>query len=249
MVWGFVLLAVLAVLVLAIPARFHVLNQDPYGMGPQLNEMGISVRAFAAYATLFNAVVMLAFILIGGLVFLGKRRDLTAILSSLALLLMGASLVPLSPSLYQINSSWYIPIQILRIAGLVMAINFMYIFPNGRFIPAWTRYLMLAAPFSGLLLLWPGWRPPTVLIEIDQPADYLSFAILLVWLGTGAYAQIYRYRVVSTATERQQTKWVVLGFAITALVFLGVVLPRALFPTLRSGRSLILSLSLHLNRT
>jgi hypothetical protein len=121
-----------------------------------------------------------------------------------------------------------------------MTINFMFIFPNGRFVPTWTRFLMLVVPFSGLLLFWPGWQPPTVLVDIDQLADYLTFAILLLWLGTGAYAQVFRYRKVSTAVERQQTKWVVLGFAITVVVFLVVLLPRALFPALRSGWNLAL---------
>ncbi len=237
-VWGVVFLVVLAVTVLAIPARFQALILDPYGLNLPLEEVGISVRAFAVYAVIFNALVMLAFILIGALVFLGKPGDRTAMIASLALLLMGVALVPLIPSLYLIYPSWYIPIQVLRIAGLVMAVNFMYIFPNGRSIPAWTRFMGLAVLFSGLLLLWPGWRPPTVPIEIDQPADYLAFAFLLFWLGTGVYAQVYRYRAVSTPLERLQTKWVVLGFATTAVVFLGIFLPRALFPALRSGRNL-----------
>lgn len=225
---------------LAIPARVHQLSQDPYGFAPGLAELGLSVRAFAAYATIFDALVVLAFILTGALVFWGKRGDRAAVLASLTLLLMGESLVPLVPSLYQINSAWYVPVQVLRIAGLVMTINLMYVFPNGRFVPPWTRYLMLVVPFTALFLLWPGWQPPTVLIDIDQLTDYLTFSVLLFWLATGAYAQIYRYRHVSVAVERQQTKWVVLGFASTVVVFLVVILPRALFPALHSGLNLVL---------
>ena len=238
--WVAVLLVVLAMFALAIPARFHQLSQDPYGFAPGLGELGLSVRAFAAYATIFDALVILAFILTGALIFWGKRGDRAAVLASLALLLMGISLVPLIPSLYQLNASWYVPVQLVRITGLVMTINLMYVFPNGRFVPSWTRYLMLVVPFAALFLLWPGWQPPTTLIDIDQIADYLAFATLLLWLGTGAYAQIYRYRDVSVAVERQQTKWVVLGFAVTVIVFLALLLPRALFPALHSGLNLVL---------
>jgi hypothetical protein len=48
-----------------------------------------SARAFAVYATLFDTLVVLAFILTGALVFLGKRGNRAAILASLALQLLG----------------------------------------------------------------------------------------------------------------------------------------------------------------
>jgi hypothetical protein len=99
---------------------------------------------------------------------------------------------------------------------------------------------MLVVPVTALFLLWPGWQPPTVLIDIDQLTDYLTFSVLLFWLATGAYAQVYRYRNISVAVERQQTKWVVMGFASTVVIFLVVILPRALFPALHSGLNLVL---------
>ena len=44
-------------------------------------------------------------------------------------------------------------------------------------------------------------------------------------------AQVYRYRRVSTARERQQTKWVVFGFAIGMLGFvLLIALGNTLLP-------------------
>jgi hypothetical protein len=40
----------------------------------------------------------------------------------------------------------------------------------------------------------------------------LSFAVWVVWFATGALAQAYRYAFLASPSERQQTKWVVLGF-------------------------------------
>jgi hypothetical protein len=237
-VWVTVFLVVLAVMILAIPARVENLSQDPYGFGSTLEEIGFSVRVFAIYDTLINVLVMLAFLLTSALVFWSKPGDRGAIFASLALLLMGISLLPLVPALYRRNPDWYIPVQVLRVAGVVMTVNLMYVFPNGRFTPAWTRYSLLGVVSSGLLLFWPGWEPPTVFVEFDQVQDYLTFAVLIFWLGTGAYAQIYRYRNASTAVERQQTKWVVLGFILTVMVFLVVLLPLVLFPSLRTGNNM-----------
>src|SRR5262249_37287427 len=61
-------------------------------------------------------------------------------------------------------------------------------------------------------------------------------ASLMIWIGVGALAQIYRYRWVSGPVERQQTKWVVLGISATflGLVF-GALLPPILFPGVLSS--------------
>ncbi|HEU4783108.1 MAG TPA: hypothetical protein VFS83_07210, partial [Ktedonobacterales bacterium] len=60
----------------------------------------------------------------------------------------------------------------------------------------------------------PEWLDP--LINIPQYAAIIG-------------AQIYRYRKVSTPTERQQTKWVVFGIVI---VMIGISLPYPLFSVL-----------------
>jgi hypothetical protein len=233
--WGVVFLAVVVMVVLAIPERIHYLSLDPYGFDPTLGEIGVSMHDFAVYTTIFDALVIGVFILTGALIFWGKRGDRTAIMASLAVMLMGVSFLPLIPSLYQTNPGWYLPVQIFRMSGVVMVLNLMYILPNGRYIPSWTRFLLPVSTTFFLLLLWPGWEPPTVFADFDQPADFITFIILLFWLSTGAYAQVYRYRKVSTAVERQQTKWVVLGFILTVVVFMAVLLPLVLFPSLRSG--------------
>lgn len=50
----------------------------------------------------------------------------------------------------------------------------------------------------------------------------ISYLIWILWLGTGVCAQFYRYTWVATLPERQQTKWVMLGF-VAALVGILVV--------------------------
>ena len=78
------------------------------------------------------------------------------------------------------------------------------LFPDGRFVPRWTRWLIL---FS---------------IPLTVMSLYLHFyyaAALLGMLVLGAsYAQIHRYRYVSTPPERQQTKWVVFGILLWLLL-------------------------------
>jgi hypothetical protein len=84
------------------------------------------------------------------------------------------------------------------------------LFPDGRLVPRWTRWLILLS-----ILL--------VVANLTLPLVY--WGILMVLMVTGAiYAQAYRYRRVSTPTGRQQTKWVVFGFVSwwTLILILGV---------------------------
>ena len=82
------------------------------------------------------------------------------------------------------------------------------LFPDGTFVPRWTRWLIL---FSVLL---------TALILYLPPSYSVVFTGLTV-IGA-MFAQIYRYRRVSSPTERQQTKWVLFGI-LSWLVLMGIV--------------------------
>lgn len=93
-----------------------------------------------------------------------------------------------------------------------------YLFPNGRFVPRWTRWALLATSIV-LLAGWPGeviadalgWGKAWQQWEIPWG---LFMATFLVSLAIGFGAQIYRYRRVATVVERQQTKWVIYGIGV-----------------------------------
>ena len=74
------------------------------------------------------------------------------------------------------------------------------LFPDGRFVPRWTRWLVL---YSVLL----------VATTLYLSLTYWGAFTVVTLLGA-IYAQVYRYRRVSTPAERQQTKWVLFGFLV-----------------------------------
>jgi hypothetical protein len=84
---------------------------------------------------------------------------------------------------------------------------FFYLFPDGRFMPRWTRWLALVWIFG---VMAPGtFFPDQFLPVFHHPLAYAFLGTGLA--GTTLFAQVYRYQRVSTPTERQQTKWVVFG--------------------------------------
>ena len=101
-------------------------------------------------------------------------------------------------------------------------VSLFFVFPNGRFVPRWTRLVavlvgadLLVASFAtdGLIFSTPG---------AMQGSLYVAF---VGGLGVGVIAQIHRYRRVSSPLQRQQTKLVVLGLG----VLFGVVLLWSVF--------------------
>src|SRR5215469_10027805 len=77
------------------------------------------------------------------------------------------------------------------------------LFPNGRFAPRWTRWLAVVQVIYWTVEIF-------VLSSAPPVVGALSFVLFLMLTGSLGVVQIYRYRRVSSAIERQQTRWVVL---------------------------------------
>lgn len=69
-----------------------------------------------------------------------------------------------------------------------------------------------------------------------QHSKLLENIIWFIGLACVVVALLYRYRVISTPVERQQTKWIVFGLSATILLTIVWNLPPLLFPSFaRSG--------------
>src|SRR5205823_9168833 len=90
-----------------------------------------------------------------------------------------------------------------------------------RFVPRWTA-ILTALWF--VIVLFQTLLPSTPLSASNWP-DFLNSATFIAVLLTVVYAQVYRYRRVSGPVQRQQTRWVVFGFAtaIAAFLIAGIV--------------------------
>jgi hypothetical protein len=98
------------------------------------------------------------------------------------------------------------------------------LFPDGRLVPRWTRWLILCSIPLSVAMLY-------------QPPSYSWALIGMIVLGA-MYAQIYRYRYDSTPTERQQTKWVLFGILLWLLLMAMLSVPYSLELSLPAGSPL-----------
>src|SRR5215218_1109532 len=88
--------------------------------------------------------------------------------------------------------------------------------------------LIAAGPRRAISRILFGGHTP-VLVDTPQSINILVF--LGIWVGA-LLAQAHRYRRVSGPVQRQQTKWVVFGFGVLAVLLVGFLLPFAVVPSL-----------------
>jgi len=232
LLWWVAVLAITTIFVVALPVRMEQIRQDPYQLTPILNQLGLGITFFVFYGHTLEIILSFACLAIALIIYWRKSDDWMGLLVSLGLVSFMALLPPIA-ALSETNPEWRIPVFLLRIFSFAALLMIFYLFPDGRFVPGWSRYILLFfIAMSSLWLLFPGLTLPAAPADIQSIPQALLVAWVILGLSTGVFAQLYRYRRVSANVERQQTKWVVMGFLGVFLGLLLVSLPVLLFPAL-----------------
>ena len=163
-------------------------------------------------------------LVIVAVVFWRRSNDWMAMLISFTLIaLLGTFLTSNDDALLRTLPVWKIPLALVRDLGFASFILVLMVFPDGRFVPRWTRPLIIVSILFLLVTrLFSGIGP--------APYDVLRFPLLLVLVGTGLYGQVYRYLRVSTPAQRQQTKWVMVGLMGIVIVIILWTIANFAFP-------------------
>jgi len=200
-----------------------------------LQHLGLTLGEYVA----FILIATLLCYAVAVLLVLRRSDDWMALLVALMLVYF----VPSSITNIVVLSHWIGPAfasilsSISEQLSIVSLVLVFYLFPDGRFVPRWTRWVMLV--LIGVALFFIIF-PHTSAIWLDVVAFGLFFGTLISLV----IAQIYRYRRVSSPLQRQQTKWVVYSLTMTILLAVGfTLLPQLLVPALGQAGSLSASIS------
>lgn len=217
--WLSVVATVIAIFVASLPVYYDELRtlagstiSDPAAMRAGLDQMGLSTGAYAAYVLTLEIAFVGSFVTVALLIASRKFDDGMSLFVSLTLITFGATFSRAPQALVASHPSWNIAVNLLSLLGFAAFFTCFYLFPDGRFVPGWTRFLVI----------------PWTIEEVDHyffptvfAVDAMMFVLYLALIGTCIYAQIHRYRTVSTTTQRQQTKWVTAGLVAWVVAFLG----------------------------
>ena len=184
----------------------------------RLQALGLSLDFYATYYVTVVILFALVYFLVSAVIFWRKSDDRMALLTVVFLATF--------PVAYANGIStpqppvWQVPLLFLSFLGSVCISLFLYVFPDGRFVPRWTRWIGLVAivywSFSTFFPL-ASFNPFVLIPGLDT----LTFFSLV---GGGVVVQIYRYRRVSNPVQRQQTKWVIYGLLLGFTGMLGLLL-------------------------
>ena len=206
--WLVVVALSLGLFIASVPARYAALSHPDAATRAGLAAYGVPVSMYAGYLTALHIIVAACFVAVGGAIAALTRaapraRFVAATLITFGLALPGTTFAVITGR--PISEISFNPLQGL---GWFFLLLFAYLFPTGRFVPTWMRYLVP---------VWAAWVAVFFAAGntafARQPALIgLSFLVWVAWFATGAYAQYHRYWRVSGLAERYQTKWAALGF-------------------------------------
>ena len=243
--WAVIVLTALALWVVTIPpgyAQYLKVCTQSVCQNQQatpelvraLHSSGLSLQFYALYLMTLAAGVVLIFCAIGAIIAWRRSRDWMALLVSLTLVIIGTAIFTPYQQLAAAYPLTQAPGDLLQFLLNTLPFLVGYLFPNGHFVPRWTRWLAL------LLVLFVGGSTifPTSLFNSDTWPGPLGIVAQIVVFGTVLFAQIYRYLRVSTLAERQQTKWVVFGITALIIYFIALTIFSTLDPSLTQANSL-----------
>jgi signal transduction histidine kinase len=207
-----IVLAVMCAVVVTLGAPAVVLLAEPYG----------------AWLTAGNLGVAVVFAAVSGLLVWWRPMDRLAVFAAFALLLFGSVTFSdfAEPAVRRAPELW-LPAVLLDLVGRSAFTAFLFVFPDGRFVPHWTRWIAL---------LWIAAQLPRPVLQgeaaaaVRQAYDMAVVPVFLLGFGGAAFAQIYRYRRISTSIQRLQTKWTAIGFVAAVVGFAVSSLLQAFVP-------------------
>ena len=175
----------------------------------QFQAAGVPLSFYAAYIGTLEIAFMLVYLVLAVLIFWRKSDTRIGLITALFLMTYGATQTS-ADALASGVPAFEAPVNLLSGASFVCLGLFLYIFPDGSFVPRWTRVAILA------------WIPLFLVGGMLLPSAAFV-GLLFSFIAVSLFAQIYRYRRISTSLQRQQTKWVVFGVVISLLGSMGII--------------------------
>lgn len=213
-----------------------------------IREWGLTVDGFAGYFLVLQVLAGVPYLVVAAMLMWRRSNEPRVLLFSVLLAALATAGTWFNPiwewmndprfnPLFPILGKWLavdVPGAILSIVVFSGVALVAYVFPDGRFVPRWTRWgALVVLPIVSLFSVFPNsavdirtWPAPVFQIFV------LSSAATII------YAFVYRYRFVADATQRQQLKWFVVGLTMLCLNFVVDFAVFNLYPTL-TGEHLI----------
>ena len=200
-------------------------------------QLGLAPALYEGYFLVLRVIVALP--LLGlSLVLVWRRSEELRVLLLAGLLALLAVAGPWMTPLWLWGGHWlreYTAVPYLAVAATLLSyllrgggLLFFYLFPDGRFVPRWARWVALA----WLVMTFPAEFFPESALSYYAWPPALSALVQLVFVLSALGAMLYRYRRRADAVQRQQIKWIVAGVVLMSLNWVADFVVWGLYPAL-----------------
>jgi hypothetical protein len=231
--WLAIAALTIGLFVFSIPAGYALLRTvctrkpcGPEQLSPEgaeaIGQLGLSLGWYAAYNTALVVVFAVVFCAVAFVIFWRRSDDIMALYTSLTLVLLGVFLPEWTAELlWPLYPSLRLTLELITSLMFTCLFILLYIFPNGRFVPRWTRWLAVV----WIVVQGSSYVFPESAIAPGSWPSLLKELVVAALICTCLFAQVYRYLKVSGPVERQQTKWVIFGLMATLVILILVSVP------------------------
>ncbi|HCI81737.1 MAG TPA: hypothetical protein DHW02_18830 [Ktedonobacter sp.] len=239
--WGVVVVLVLGLFLVSLPTYLMYLQticiQQPcpyqqltLNSVHSFQKLGISVEGYAVLTLMLTLGPALVWVAMGGVLMWRRSHDWMALLVAFMLVVGGAD-NGLYGGLTTSQASWSLSANLLGFLFSIALFVVFSLFPSGYFVPRWIRWLIPVFLLNNFVYqFFPDWYAhlPNWLRVVGLLDFVGSFLVLVI-------AQVYRYRYISTAVQRQQTKWILFSIALGIVATLGWDLLENFIPSLNGS--------------
>jgi signal transduction histidine kinase len=221
------------------PRQGCAIGQLTLGNVLALHHLGITLDSYATYTLAVSLFASSIFLIVGLVLFWRRSDDWMAVLAS-SVLLIFAAVHDVRASAISLPDAPVLNMLLMIVGTLILGVGgycglglLFSLFPTGRPIP---RYAWLLV-FLWLIQIVPWALPPDSPYQVlNWPPLLFAGEQLLLW-GTSLSVQLYRYSLASDHVQRQQSKWLIFGFALALLLDIPYLGLPGLFPVLAAASS------------
>jgi hypothetical protein len=171
--------------------------------------------------------------IVSGVLLWSKPKDRVVVLFSLSFMLVGGVLLPGQTLVYVPGLSWGVGLALALVQAVAQSsLLFFYLFPDGRFVPSWTRFLAIAWIIVSIASNVPSFVHISAFNPLDPTYPSVVYGTIdAAFFCSCVFSLLYRYLRISTPVQRQQTRWVVFASLIPLLAYSALDLELGVLPS------------------
>jgi hypothetical protein len=201
-----------AIFILTWVCFIHGLSLD-HKIGPEM--VYVSQDRAPTYTVALDLLVMFVSSWLAVMIAWRRSDDWLGLLTSATVVTFSAAQTGSISMFFPQPTAWLMLSNAIEALGDGLILVLLFIFPDGRFVPSWTRFL--AVGWGAWVATWPF--IPAVSPMSGLIPTWIAFAVLTPLYAVGLLSQLYRRNHMVNPIKRLQAKWTLFGFGISLVGF------------------------------